>query len=105
MFKWLFGKKHNHPRHTTLTHENDQSKVLCIYVSYNIDDDDIQFIEANKSSCVMVIIESVNAPSLSSMQAKNIEGITYMTRQNIGYDATSWKEYVLDNIDDIRTYD
>ena len=105
MFKWLFGKKHSQPKHPTITHENDKLKVLCIYVSYNIDDDDIQFIEANKRSCDMVVIESVNVPSLSNMKMKKIKGITYQTRPNTGYDATSWKEYVLDNIDEIRTYD
>ncbi len=105
MFEWLFKSKRNQHKHSTFIHNNDQLKVLCIYVSYNIDDDDIRFIEANKGFCNMVVIESLNVPSLSNMKVQNIEGITYQTRQNIGYDATSWKEYVLDNIDDIRTYD
>lgn len=105
MFKWLFKAKRVLRKRSTNIHDNDQLKVLCIYVSYNIDEDDIQFIEANKGFCNMVVIESLNVPSLSNMRVQNIEGITYMSRQNTGYDATSWKEYVLNNIDDIRTYD
>ena len=101
MFKELFGKNsHNHD-----AAQESKSKVLCIYVSYNIDEDDIRFIENNKDYCNMVIIESVNAPSLMNMYIKSMQGITYISRPNIGYDATAWKEYVLDNIDSIRSYD
>jgi lipopolysaccharide biosynthesis protein len=101
MFKRLFGKK-NH-RHD-IVRETD-IKSLCIYVSYIIDDDDIRFIENNKDYCDMVVIESINAPSLTNMRIKSMKGITYRSRPNIGYDATAWKEYVLDNIDNIRSYD
>ena len=101
MFKRLFGK-------TGSTHDTVQEsepKILCIYVSYNIDEDDIQFIEKNKDQCDIVVIESVNAPSLTNMRIKTMDGITYISRPNIGYDATAWKEYVLENIENIRLYD
>ena len=101
MLKWL--SEHKSSNHTTT--QGTEPKILCIYVSYNIDDDDILFIENNKDYCNMVVIESVNAPSLANMHIKSMKGITYVSRPNVGYDATAWKEYVLANIDHIRLYD
>ena len=105
MLALLFSKNKERTKPLSKMQNSNPSNTLCIFASYNIDEDDIRFIEANKRYCNMVVIESVNVPSLTNMRIKNIKGITVQTRPNIGYDATSWKEYVLNNIDSIRKYD
>lgn len=96
-FDRLFGKK--------MRHSNNSEKVICIFATYNIDGDDIRFIEANKDYCTFVVIESLGAPSLFSMRIRSMDGVEYISRHNIGYDVTAWKEFICNNIERLKTYD
>ena len=103
MFKRFFSKKQVSTEQPSVTHGDPT--VLCIYAAYNIDDDDMRFIEENCRECDFVILDSLNRPYLNGMRLSNKPEVEYITRNNIGYDVTAWKEYIINNYERLKRYD
>ena len=102
MFKWFSNKK------TVAAQPNPKAgtpSLLCIYVAYNIDDDDINFITNNCRECEFIVIDSLNRPYLNASRLSKNPDVEYMQRPNIGYDVGAWKEYILKNYEKIKQYE
>ena len=84
---------------------NGRPSIVCIYAAYNIDDDDYRFIKDNKDDCSFIVIDSMDRPSLNNNRLRRMSGIEYMTRPNVGYDVSAWKDYILDNYKTLKEFD
>jgi lipopolysaccharide biosynthesis protein len=85
-------------------HVNSPS-LLCIYAAYNIDDDDMDFIDKNCRDCDFIVIDSLNRPYLNGMRLENNPDVEYIQRDNIGYDVGAWKEYIIKHYEKIKQYE
>ena len=84
---------------------NKKHSIICIYAAYNIDDYDYEFIRNNMDDCTFIVIDSMNVPYRNGTRLKNMKGVLYRTRPNLGYDVTAWKEFILDNYEMIKSYE
>jgi lipopolysaccharide biosynthesis protein len=103
MFNWLFKSKNSNEKGSKNT--NKDNSLICIYAAYNVDDDDMKFINDNCNDCTFIVIDSLNRPYLNGSRLKNNNNIEYITRNNIGYDVTAWKDYIVKNYDKLKKYD
>ncbi len=109
MFRRIFNtfRKENYTN-TIISPTARNAKVLCIYAVYNIDDDDMKFINENCDNCDFVVIDTLITPYLNSMHLRSMDAekrLIYIQRPNIGYDVTSWKRYTLENYEKLKSYD
>lgn len=105
MIRWLFERFSKENSQNDSPSPNAQPSVLCVYVSFNLDEYDLSFISDNSRDCTMVVIESVDVPSLYNHKLKNDPSVEYHTRPNVGYDVTAWKDYILENYERIKNFD
>ena len=103
MFKRFFNKNSDDNEQRSDTSKSPS--ILCIYAAYNIDDDDMKFIEENCTECDFVVLDSLNRPYLNGMRLTNKQEVKYITRNNVGYDVGAWKEYIVKNYENLKKYD
>lgn len=104
-FKRIFGAPKSDSNKDSSIKPIEDASIMCIFAAYNIDDDDYRFIKENKDECSFIVIDSMDRPSLINKKLRDMEGIEYITRPNIGYDVGAWKEYILNNYDRLKEYD
>ena len=73
MFNWLFKSKDSSEKGYKNMHKD--ISLICIYAAYNVDDDDMKFINDNCNECTFIVIDSLNRPYLNGSRLKNNDNI------------------------------
>ena len=82
------------------------NNILCVFVCCHNNEDDYNFINNNKDNVDFYVINSCYYPNIYTSKIKMLlPKENYLTRLNTGWDTTAWKEFILDNYNEILSYD
>lgn len=97
-----------YPRKETFLTQQREIKPACIYVCYNIDKLDYEFIDNNKNDITFYVVNSVDQnykPNEWVQKIKKLNNVIYIERENKGWDTIAWKETILNKYDELCKYD
>ena len=105
----------NYNLRSVISYENEESfkvinfekkhNIICVFVCCHNNEDDYNFIKNNINNVDFFVINSCHYPNLYTGKIKAIVGEkNYITRMNIGWDTTAWKEFILDNYNEMKDY-
>lgn len=94
-------------RETFLTPQREIN-AACVYVCYNIDKLDYEFIDKYKDDIKFYVVDSVDDKTKNnewSNKIKTLNNVEYIERENKGWDTTAWKETILNKYEELSKYD